>query len=786
MNYLCFNTNDSKNNNKRNNNKSNIFILNNNKVNKNKEKIKENCYHKQLGFLKEMCYYCCENKKTKKNIKNNSLVFFPFMKRYNIIISNNYKNNFEIYNYQNDFIQKIKNILYILNGNYYIKRYIRYLLDYLSKFDEEIIINIINNNESERNEIISFKIKTNIIDIIKKDIKTINIKLIKDKNIVSEISELIIIFMKNLENIFININLHKSKNNKILFLNNDNKLIKVSKIAKVKNTFTQLYNFFNNYKKSREIKDIAYNIFNNSEILLHSNNSRKKPLFIYDKIKLINSGIKINYEEILNNLVIYCSNEKNLIKNYIKFSNFLKEVENRINIEFKYDYYLKIKLNFQKGETRNNNYIYNISCKYIFYQPENNQELTFKDNNILINGINSVYQGFQYLISEINDEKYEYLIIFNGEYGSYNNRKSNLLEDSDLSDDNKIENINQSYLNNNENYKIIGKYIKQLKNGYFISYGNENNKIFIYDKYFRQKLLINSLQILKMPIINIIETNHSDFPKEESQLFICTKIDYYIINLDFKTFDYHTYFNNYFLKIYYFKYIKINKYNYLFFFKSGHIYSFGTYMDSIRINEEIVVFPSNTINKENKEKLIIFNINTKKIIQKIEVDTFSKSPNSLICIDNENINSNNKVLLCTCKYNGNKQYGILLLNINFKFTNDIKISHFFYILNFNINCLCPIKVNIQKELSINRNDNIIINTKYFLVAGANSKGKIQLYKLLFTDNRENIMIQYVKDIDIKSEINMKGIKGSFTCIFQSKERYTIISSEDGSIFFSKK
>ena len=71
-----------------------------------------------------------------------------------------------------------------------------------------------------------------------------------------------------------------------------------------------------------------------------------------------------------------------------------------------YEYYLEIKLEIQLSEP--NNYE-NLTCKYIFYSPDPNEKnpIIFKDDNILVNKTNSLSQGFQYLISEINDEKYK-------------------------------------------------------------------------------------------------------------------------------------------------------------------------------------------------------------------------------------------------------------------------------------------------------------------------------------------------------------------------------------------
>ena len=55
----------------------------------------------------------------------------------------------------------------------------------------------------------------------------------------------------------------------------------------------------------------------------------------------------------------------------------------------------------------NDNSIYNISCLYTFYEPIHNKIMTFKEDNILINGTHSNSKGFNSLINEINNKNFE-------------------------------------------------------------------------------------------------------------------------------------------------------------------------------------------------------------------------------------------------------------------------------------------------------------------------------------------------------------------------------------------
>ena len=97
-------------------------------------------------------------------------------------------------------------------------------------------------------------------------------------------------------------------------------------------------------------------------------------------------------------------------ENYLKLFNFLNEIENRINKEFIFYYKLKIKLDIRKEDNNNNSdSTYNISCFYTFYDPINNLPYKFNDENVFINGTNSLNQIFQKMLNQINNECYKNL-----------------------------------------------------------------------------------------------------------------------------------------------------------------------------------------------------------------------------------------------------------------------------------------------------------------------------------------------------------------------------------------
>jgi len=113
------------------------------------------------------------------------------------------------------------------------------------------------------------------------------------------------------------------------------------------------------------------------------------------------------------------------------------------------------------------------------------------------------------------------------------------------------------------------------------------------------------------------------------------------------------------------------------------------YRGGIQINKVLYEFTSNSNISNGEDKLIIYNIRSKPIVQTIEEYSFIASSNGLCLIDSE-INKDNKILLCACKkYNSQQQNGILLINL--EINDDLKLEKFFYDTNdFEVNCFCQI------------------------------------------------------------------------------------------------
>ena len=156
-------------------------------------------------------------------------------------------------------------------------------------------------------------------------------------------------------------------------------------------------------------EDFSLYLLKKCSIKFHTNLRGKKPYIIYDEILCGEHDTKIDYKKLMN-IKSENSHQKNeLSDNILKLFKFLKEIENRICNEFLWNYKLRIKLDIRKENYNNNDSTYNISFLYTFYDPIDNSIHKYKDENILINGTNSLNQGFQFMLYQINSECYKNL-----------------------------------------------------------------------------------------------------------------------------------------------------------------------------------------------------------------------------------------------------------------------------------------------------------------------------------------------------------------------------------------
>ena len=119
---------------------------------------------------------------------------------------------------------------------------------------------------------------------------------------------------------------------------------------------------------------------------------------------------------------------------------FLNIIKERIESEFTNKYKLIIKMTLFRDDynNKNSNSIYNMRCKYYFYPPNDERLSTFQDENVLINGVDGVHQGFYFLASEINDNIYEDISYTNLDANEIIKKKDNIEKEKKEIQDSKI------------------------------------------------------------------------------------------------------------------------------------------------------------------------------------------------------------------------------------------------------------------------------------------------------------------------------------------------------------
>ena len=440
------------------------------------------------------------------------------LKYYESNNENNYGNINEILKFYEEFlfevkiedIKKIKDIIKIKKSDNekYLKDY-----DKDKKINERIPIIKYNYNFENKGNFRNEKIcQKTVLD---------NFEMIKEKKIEKEFGEMIVkennkkILSKILEDYFINFLKEYSNNNNInisetLINENENKNIENSNkivneinnyqynkpfenevksknnincksLESNKSLITREFSTVKNEKKLNDVgpainnrkENLTFDILKKCSIKFHTNVKGEEPYIIYDEILCGEHNIKIDYIKFLKNKYDFehYQQRNELEENYLKLFYFLKEIENRIDNEFIFNYKLKIKLDIRKEDVKNNSDpTYNISCLYTFYDPINNLPHKFKDENILINGTNSLNQGFQLMLYQINSEYYKNLKYqeFDITYKLESSSISACLLEPDLSRTNDKNSIFESI-------KMIGQYINyrteafETRNQYILS-----------------------------------------------------------------------------------------------------------------------------------------------------------------------------------------------------------------------------------------------------------------------------------------------------------------------------
>ena len=180
--------------------------------------------------------------------------------------------------------------------------------------------------------------------------------------------------------------------------------------GKVKIEYEKAKEILNNLKFKIKISPIKNNEKENKfEYKEISYGKERKKIENKDELKLNeNYGIITNEDKKYNDGEI-------VYKNYKKFVIFMNEIEEYIKksgIQFNPE--IEFELIREEKEINNDNAhnefkdLYNITCYYTFYnQKNNNEKMTFKDENILVHSMNGNSQGFINLMNELNNEDYQ-------------------------------------------------------------------------------------------------------------------------------------------------------------------------------------------------------------------------------------------------------------------------------------------------------------------------------------------------------------------------------------------
>ena len=530
----------------------------------------------------------------------------------------------------------------------------------------------------------------------------------------------------------------------------------------------------------------AKKLLNVSTFLIKNNENGE--LFL----SILNDEQKDNTEN-FDDIDIDAEKLKNNVNKYIDF---LLEIKGKIKESFNNKFNLIVKIKTQNTSySLNSNGTYNIDCYYIFYSPNGTNKSSFKDDNILVNGINGKCQGFYYFINEINDDCYN-KNTFNNNLDIYNFiNKIDKLEDESkrkVDEENKKENplslTDIGKLSGVTEIKVLeikkkldknldsADFVEQFNNGFFLTGGEESKTLCIYNENY---INIKQINLPNYPI-NAREIKDSDeeylkivifFRKKEIMLISLNKIDF---TYKIETYDTNSYIffvlsnNNYiysdergtFLSTNLFENNSINEEEKI----SKYSFKHG-----IEIDKNLILLISNNIVPEGKDKLIIYDKRKREIVYELEGYPYNISKNSLFLMKNRDY----KIVLCACK--GNTKYqknGILLVNCHIEDNQEI-FDCFYDTSSFEPYSFCELKYIYKTERETKK-----FETNYFLVGGFNTiKGtsSIKLYKIIFDYKAYNTKIEYIDDIVFEHD-NFLEFEGPITSIIQSEKTGEILVS----------
>ena len=686
-------------------------------------------------------------------------------------------------------------IKYILKNSFYI-----YQIDFLNEV-RKTVIKIIISNSKEINDLINRTSST-----IKKEQILYIIKVFLDSEYL--FNKYIDFDKKDIYEELMANDLSRSN----LLENSHNSYDKLSK----KSLFSTIFGSIE--KTDNNNLDIPYKIMNNSTFKFHINNERKLEC---DEISYGNEKIIINYDDLKK---ITIENNEILKTNFDKFLDVLKYIENQLETKFKSIYDFHFELLFKMKDINNNSNYYNISCLFLFYSPGDKNPKEYKKEDILSS-------NSQNILSDIFIDQFEINKTQENERNTninYKKKKKEEISNKLYEDLNLIKEYNKYNIFTILQFKDIiahhsgeAEFIVETSNGICISGSSKNELILFNESYEKKKEFIiqsdNETQKYQETskkrktkwTLSLYEKKEANKENDEINLISCSKIGLKFIDINIQKKNKET------------KYIinennsnnsnKITQYSCSVYLEMGkdnqgeenfiiggekgirHFspiknevkYIKGPYRGGIKINNQVCAFTSNCVLPMGKDKLIFYDVESKKIIKEINNYSFTVSSNSLAKIK-FNDDKSKKFLLCGCKkYHQNQKNGILLIEIN------SYNAKFYNTDDFEVYCFCRISsvLKMQKKKTF-------YPTNYFFVGGFDERkqmGMIKLYRMV--EDGKKTQIEFVQDIifdegipdEADNDLNRKNyfvkFKRNISSIVQSKLTGEIlVTSWDGNVY----
>ena len=739
-------------------------------------------------------------------LKNSYYIYqIPFLLRTRAIIISIINSNLRKLLYLDMSIEIKEKMEYLLevitDSKYYFLKYINYQLKEILNYYKQFLY------ESKKEDIISIENHINKKGII--DYK----KYLPDFNIVKKINKIIPIilylFSQNINNKekpetvlneFLN-NLEKYEEIVVerysIKMNNEEKQIIMNflmdsknqeiliKIVheKTYNSFLDIKNIFDN-KKSLEEKRIEsenQNIENNIKKPKINNTLNPMKKLQNNSTKMISKGSSKKKEK--------GGSEKEIVSN-LKENDEINQNSNKRNPN----------QNQESNNQLNSSYS-KISFIEYFSQIKNDKNQSMNTN---LETLGSK------LKSEIKNETIEskyYSIIEKKEiiYNIQNEYKKEI--ENNQKENKKIQKETEKNHKEKEEKKYpkikTTEFIKEINNN-FLLIGGINSNIDILDQSYKKIYTLSTITKKINNIVYSINENKKNLSKNKFEMIFCCNND--VCNL----FEFN-YEDNNIKSVIEGKYIdqsglysielSNNESNYIILGKDGvfmvsdlsskiingkifNIYKNPSY-GGILIDKDILAFviDFNLLNKNQKTKLIFYNLTSKKIVKNVEFKyQFNLSQNSLSLMEYRSENNKekgNKILLCACKkYIRGQKNGILLLNCNFYENKEIVEQKFLETKNFEPNCFCQLSIYKSKEKQILNQNLDIKETNYFFIGGFDLirlRGTIKLFKLIYNNKNNIIEIKYIEDVLFLQE-KEKYYKSPISCIIQTKKTGEILIS----------